>query len=170
LDVHGEISSQEKCAGCIRRGEVRWCNGMAYILLLPFVNLTFLVCHSPICQNTNDTVRHLPPSHIIEQQLIWSNLVQKGFYVHLSISEAPLKEPTPGNCTCRELMPPRPSQNNFAHVQSVFEVMRLTFVGLVGISRFGGGAPTRRVVGNCYLIVGQCLNILDKNRHYLSGR
>jgi hypothetical protein len=59
----------------------------------------------------------------IEQQLIWSNLVQKGFYVHLSISQAPLKEPTPGNCICRELMSARPSQNNFALVQSVFEVM-----------------------------------------------
>jgi hypothetical protein len=107
---------------------------------------------------------------ISEQQLIWSNLVQKGFYVHLTISQAPLKEPTPGNCICSELMPPTPSQNNFALVQSVFEVMWLTFVGLVAISRFGGGAPTRRVVGNCYLIVGQCLNILDKNPAYLSAR
>jgi hypothetical protein len=98
---------------------------------------------------------------IFEQQLIWSNLVQKGFYVHLTISQAPLKEPTPGKCICRELMPPRPSENNFALVQFVFEVLWLTFVGLVAISRFGGGAPTRRVVGNCYLLVGQCLNILD---------
>jgi len=91
---------------------------------------------------------------IFEQQLIWSNLVQKGFYVHLTISQAPLKEPTPGKCICRELMPPRPSENNFALVQFVFEVMWLTYVGLVAISRFGGGAPTRRVVGNCYLLVG----------------
>jgi hypothetical protein len=45
---------------------------------------------------------------------------QKGFYVHLIISQPTLKEPTPDSCQCRKLMPPRPSQNIFAFCTTSF--------------------------------------------------
>jgi hypothetical protein len=72
-----------------------------------------------------------------------NNLVklwQKGFYVHLTISQTHFERTHTwqlqfGSWRCRELIQPRSSQNIVALLQWVFQVRWPTLVGFAGISR-----------------------------------